>query len=70
MDESRLEEAQQHVVEAEERVKVQTARVADLARRGQDQTQARVTLAVFEETLRLMREDLIREQQRAAGKKP
>ncbi|WP_157272307.1 hypothetical protein [Azohydromonas aeria] len=70
MDESRLEEAQQRVVEAEERVKVQAARVADLAHRGQDTTQAQDTLAVFELTLRLMREDLAREQERAANKLP
>ena len=67
MNETPLEVAQRRVAEAEACVATQTARVADLARRGLDTAQAKATLAIFETTLRFMREDLIREQKRAAG---
>ena len=61
MDKSPQKGARRYVVEAAARVVAQLAQVADLARRGQDQTQALATLAVFEETLKLMHEDLARE---------
>ncbi len=67
-EESPLELAKRRMVEAEERVKAQAARVAETARRGGDTTQDKATLAVFQTTLRFMLEDLIREQERAAGK--
>lgn len=62
--ETPLEMAQRRVVEAEARVADQTARVADLRRRGLDTKQAASILAMFVETLRLMREDLAYEQQK------
>lgn len=62
MDETPLEVAQQRVAEAEARVAEQTARIEDLTRRGHDTKQAKATLAVFETTLRFMREDLARVQ--------
>jgi hypothetical protein len=66
-NETPLEVAQRRVAEAEAHVSAQVDRIAELTRRGLDTTQAKATLAVFEMTLRLMREDLVREQQRAAG---
>jgi DNA-binding phage protein len=66
-NETPLEVAQRRVAEAQAHVNAQIARVADLARRGLDTTQAKATFAVFETTLRIMREDLAREQERAAG---
>lgn len=69
-NEAPLEAAQRRFAEAEARVKEQAARVAELARWGQDTTQARATLAVFETTLRFMLEDLIRERERVASKRP
>lgn len=67
MDETPLEVAQRHVAEAEARVAVQTTRVKDLAHRGLDTGQAQALLVLFEQTLRFMREDLVEEQERAAG---
>jgi hypothetical protein len=66
-NETPLEVAQRRVAEAEAHVSAQVDRIAELTRQGLDTTQAKATLAVFEMTLRLMREDLVREQQRAAG---
>lgn len=68
-NESPLEAAKRRVADAEERVRAQAVRVADAARWGQDTTQAKATLAVFEETLRLLQEDLAR-LERAAGNSP
>jgi hypothetical protein len=66
-NETPLERAKRRVAEAEARVKDQAVRVAELARMGLDTTQAKATLAVFETTLQMMREDLAREQERSAG---
>lgn len=63
--ETPLEMAQRHVVEAEARVEHQRDVVADLAGKGLDTRQAEAILAVFENTLRLMREDLAYAQQKA-----
>lgn len=65
-NETPLERAKRRVAEAEARVKEQAARVEQAARWGQDTTQAKATLAVFERTLHLLQEDLAREQERAA----
>jgi hypothetical protein len=69
MDETPLDVAQRRVADghdAETHVNAQAARVEDLARRGLDKAQAKAVLAVFETTLRIMREDLTREQERVA----
>jgi hypothetical protein len=66
-NETPLERAKRRVAEAEAHVNAQVDRIAELTRRGLDTTQAKATLAVFEMTLRIMREDLAREQERAAG---
>ena len=65
-NETPLERATRRVAEAEARVKEQAARVEKAALWGQDTTQAKATLAVFEGTLRLLQEDLAREQERVA----
>jgi hypothetical protein len=70
MDELLLEVAQQRVAEAWTQVADQAGCVADLARQGLDTTRAKAVLAIFEQTLRFMREDLAREQERAAGNQP
>jgi ABC-type ATPase involved in cell division len=62
MDELLLAVAQRRVAEAEARVTAQALLVADAARWGLDTAQAKATLAVFEQTLRFMREDLARLQ--------
>lgn len=63
-NEAPLERARRRVAEAEARVKEQAARVEQASRWGQDTTQAKATLALFEATLRSMQEDLAREQAR------
>lgn len=65
-NETPLERAKRRVAEAEARVKAQAARVEQATRWGQDTTQAKATLDVFEGTLRLLQEDLAREQEREA----
>lgn len=66
INETPLERAKRRVAEAQARVKAQAARVEQVARWGQDTTQAKATLDVFEGTLRLLQEDLAREQEREA----
>lgn len=68
-NETPLERAKRRVAEAQARVKAQAARVEQAARWGQDTTQAKATLAVFEGTLRLLQEDLVRLEQ-ATGNSP
>lgn len=69
-NETPLERARRRVAEAQARVKEQAARVEQAVRWGQDTTQAKATLAVFEGTLRLLLEDLAREEEQAAGNSP
>lgn len=69
-NETPLEKAKRRVAEAEARVKEQTTRVEQSARWGQDTTQAKATLAVFEGTLRLLQEDLARLEKAADSSPP
>lgn len=64
-----LEIAQRHVAESEAQVAHQTALVADLALQGRNTAQAESLLTAFKNTLRLMREVVAREQQRAARRR-
>jgi hypothetical protein len=64
-----LEIAQRHVADSEVRVAHQSALVSGLAQQGRNTAQAEILLAAFKETLRLMREVLAREQQRAARRR-
>lgn len=57
-NEAALEVARQRVGEAEKRVQVQAARLANATRCALDTTQLQFTLGVREAALRLMREDL------------
>lgn len=57
-NEAALEVARQRVGEAEKRVQVQAARLANATRCALDTTQLKFTLGVREAALHLMREDL------------
>lgn len=67
---SLLETVRRRVVEAEARVKEQAARVADAARWGQDTTQLKAVLDIFEGTLRFHQEDLARLEAEEAVRRP
>jgi hypothetical protein len=58
LNEAALEVARQQVGEAEKRVQLQAARLANATRCNLDTTQLKFTLGVREAVLRLMREDL------------
>jgi hypothetical protein len=58
LNEAALEVARQQVGEAEKRVQLQAARLANATRCNSDTTQLKFTLGVREAVLRLMREDL------------
>jgi hypothetical protein len=61
-EETLLERAQRHVIEAEARVAHQMTVVAELARDGHDTTAAELLLSTMKETLLLMRSHLADEQ--------
>lgn len=67
--ESLLETARRRVAEAEARVKEQAARLADAARRGEDTTQLKAVLDIFEGTLRFHHEDLARLEAEEAARR-
>lgn len=69
-NEAPLAVARRRVAEGEAHVKAQVARVEDLTQRGHDTTQAQATLAVFETTLRFMREDLAHLETTQAQQQP
>ena len=64
MPESAIEQAERHVREGEEHIAKQRALLAELEQQGHrhEADQARKTLAVLEESMRLHREHLERER--------
>lgn len=61
-----MEMARRHVAENTTRVAQQTGLVAELGQQGRDTAEARALLASLEQTLRVMSEVLVREQEREA----
>jgi len=62
-----LELARRHVREAEQRVAEQTQRIAELSLDGHETTTAEGLLAVFEQSLSVMREHLAKQERVHGG---
>ena len=69
-DESPLEKARRQVAEAQARVDAQTARIAELSRKGADTRQAEIELSMLLEALELKRLYLALEEERARNGNP
>ena len=64
-EESNLEFAKRHVIEGQRRIDDHIARVERLLRQGRDSLDAQTLLALFRESLSLMRDNLLHEQKEA-----
>ena len=69
-DESSLDKARRQVAEAQARVDVQTARIAELSHKGADTRQAEIELSMLLEALELKRLYLALEEERARNGRP